>query len=346
MTAYNNSPPSPSAGLAGSYAGLSVLVTGGLGFIGSTLARRLDGIGARVTVLDNLNPGQGGNRANLDDMRGDIEIVTGDQADAPLVSELVRGRGLVFNLCGRVAHMDSLRDPFGDLHANATAQLTLLEALRVHNPEAKVVFAGTRSQYGRIQSLPVHEDHPQLPTDINGAHKAAAERYHMVYHAAHGLRTCSLRLTNIYGPRQLMAHGRQGFMNWFLRRAMDGEEILVYGDGMQLRDLLYVDDAVDAFLRAGVQPAADGRAFNIASGRGRGVRALAEATVAAAGRGSVRLVEYPTDHRPIEVGDYVGDITAARATLGWQPSMPLEEGLARTVAFFEPRREQYWYATE
>ena len=330
------------ARLAAFYHEMPVLVTGGMGFIGSTLARRLHDLGARVAVLDSLNPGQGGNPANLEEIQADLEIIIGDQADAELVAGLVRGRSVIFNLCGRGAHMDSMRDPLGDLHANNVTQLTLLEAVRQHSPEAKVVFAGTRSQYGRTQTVPVREDHPQAPTDINGANKLAAERYHVVYHSAHGLRTCSLRLTNIYGPRQLMAHGRQGFMNWFLRRAMDGDEILVYGDGAQLRDLLYVDDTVEAFLLAGMEPAAEGRAFNIASGAGMSVRRLAQAAVAAAGRGSVRLVEYPTDHRPIEVGDYVADITAARETLGWQPCTPLEEGLARTVAFFEPRRELYW----
>lgn len=327
------------------YRDRSVLVTGGLGFIGSTLARRLHDLGARVALLDNLNPGQGGNPANIADIRGDVDVVVADQADHAAVEGLVRGRSVIFNLCGRVAHMDSLRDPFGDLHSNTTAQLTLLEAVRAHNPDARVVFAGTRSQYGRIRSLPVREDHPQLPSDINGAHKAAAERYHMVYHTAHGLHTCSLRLTNIYGPRQLMAHGRQGFFNWFLRRAMDGDEILVYGDGAQLRDMLFVDDAVEAFLLAGVEPAAAGQAFNIASGVGVGVRVLADAAVAAAGRGAVRMVEYPSDHRPIEIGDYVADITAARDTLGWSPTVPLAEGIARTVAFFDPRRDLYWNAT-
>ena len=333
------------ADLTAFYRDTPVLVTGGLGFIGSTLARRLHALGARVSVLDSLNPGQGGNRANLADLTDEIAITVADQADAGVVRPLVGGQRLLFNLCGRVAHMDSMRDPFGDLHANAIAQLTLLEAARELNPTAMIVFAGTRSQYGRTRTTPVSESHPQLATDINGANKAAAERYHLVYHAMYALRTCSLRLTNIYGPRQLMAHGRQGFVNWFTRRAMDGEEILVYGDGAQLRDVLYVDDAVEAFLLAGMTPAAEGQALNIASGVGVSVRQLAEAIVAAAGRGCVRRVEYPTDQRPIEVGDFVADVTAARTVLGWQPTTPLAEGLTRTVAFFEGRRSDYWHAT-
>ena len=332
------------AELAIAYRDLSVLVTGGLGFIGANLAIRLVAFGARVTVLDNLNPGQGGNRVNLEPVAGEVTVVIGDQADRELVTELVRGKALVFNLAGRVAHMDSICDPFGDLHSNGTAQLALLEACRERNPETKVVFAGTRSQYGRTQQLPVSEEHPQLPADINGANKAAAERYHLVYHTVHGLRTCSLRLTNTYGPRQLMAHGRQGFMNWFLRRAMDGEQILIYGDGAQLRDLVYVDDVVDAFLMAGADPAADGEAFNVGSGAPVSVRRLAELIVAGTGRGSLRMVEYPPDQRPIEVGDYAADITKISGTLGWCPSVPLEEGIARTVAYFEPRRADYWDA--
>ena len=327
------------------YRGLPVLVTGGLGFIGSNLAIRLVGLGARVTVLDSLNPGQGGNRANIAPVEGELTLVVGDQADRALAEEVVRGKAIVFNLTGRGAHADSIRDPLGDLHANATAQLVLLEACRERNPETKVVFAGTRSQYGRTQRLPVDEEHPQLPTDINGANKAAAERYHLVYHAVHGLRACSLRLTNTYGPRQLMAHGRQGFMNWFMRLAMDGDEIRVYGDGAQLRDLVYVDDVVDAFLLAGIDPTADGEAFNLGSGAPASVRRLAELVVATAGRGSVRMVEYPPDQRPIEVGDYVADVAKISRTLGWSPAVEMEDGIARTIGYFEPRRHLYWDAT-
>jgi UDP-glucose 4-epimerase len=333
------------ATLATEYRGMPVLVTGGLGFIGSNLAIRLAGLGARVTVLDNLNPGQGGNKANIEPVRDGLTVVVGDQADRTLVERLVRGIAIVFNLAGRVAHMDSIRDPFGDLHSNGVAQLALLEACREHNPETKIVFAGTRSQYGRTQTMPVDEDHPQLPTDINGANKVAAERYHLVYHAVHGLRACSLRLTNTYGPRQLMAHGRQGFMNWFTRLAMDGDEIRVYGDGAQLRDLVYVDDVVDAFLLAGIDPAADGEAFNVGSGAPISVRQLAELVVAGAGRGSVRMVEYPSDQRPIEIGDFAADISKISRLLGWSPSVPLEDGIKRTVDYFEPRRHLYWDAT-
>jgi UDP-glucose 4-epimerase len=336
--------PQP-ARLASFYRGTAVLVTGGLGFIGSNLARRLHGLGARVTVLDNLNPGQGGNRANLADLREAIEIVVADQGDRSVVDGLVRERSVVFNLAGRSAHTDSMRDPLGDLYANCTIHLALLEAMRAHNPGGKVVYAGTRSQYGRTKGVPVREDHPQVSTDINGANKAAGERYHLIYFAAHGLRTCSLRLTNTYGPRQLMAHGRQGFFNWFIRRAMDGDDLLVYGDGSQLRDMIYVDDVVDAFLIAGMEPAADGLAFNIGSGAGVSVRRLAELAVATTGRGCVRLVEYPSDWRPVEVGDFVADITLARERLGWQPAVSLDEGIARTVAFFAPRRDDYWHAT-
>jgi len=333
------------ASLDTAYRDLPVLVTGGLGFIGSNLAIRLVGMGARVTVLDNLNPGQGGNRENLAPVIGDVTLMLADQADREAISEAVRGKAVIFNLAGRVAHFDSIKDPFGDLHSNGTAQLALLEACRALNPETKVVFAGTRSQYGRIVQRPVREDHPQLATDLNGANKAAAERYHAVYHTVHGLRTSSLRLTNTFGPRQLMAHARQGFMNWFTRLAMDGGEILVYGDGAQLRDLVYVDDVVDAFLIAGLDPAADGEAFNIGSGDPVSVRRLAETLVAASGRGAVRSVEYPPDQRPIEIGDYVADITKVRRVLGWSPTVSLEDGIARTIAYFEPRRAVYWDAT-
>ena len=334
------------APLTTEYRGLPVLVTGGLGFIGSNLAIRLVQLGARVTVLDSLNPGQGGNRENLAPVAAELTVLVGDQADRGFIEEAVRGKAIIFNLAGRGAHADSIRDPFSDLHDNAAAQLELLEACHERNPEVKVVFAGTRGQYGRTRYLPVDEDHPQAPTDVNDTNKAAAERYHLVYHTIHGLRTCSLRLTNTYGPRQLMAHGRQGFMNWFMRVAMDGGEITVYGDGAQLRDVAYVDDVVEAFLLAGIDPAADGEAFNVGSGTPVSVRRIAELALAAAGRGSLRLVEYPADWRTIEIGDFAADISKIGRALGWAPTTALEDGLARTVAYFEPRRALYWDATQ
>lgn len=245
------------------YAGRRVLVTGGLGFIGSTVARRLVDLGAGVTIVDSLLRDAGGNRYNVADVADRITIHIGDVCDASLMNDLVRDREVIFNLAGQVSHIDSMQDPYLDLEANCRSPLTLLEACRHHNPGAKVVFAGTRQVYGRPDSLPVDETHPVRPTDINGVNKVAGEYYHLVYNNVFGVRACSLRLTNVYGPRQLIRHNRQGFIGWFIRLAVEDRPIQVYGDGSQIRDFVFVDDVADAFLRAGATNACNGNVFNV-----------------------------------------------------------------------------------
>ena len=232
------------------YHGQRCLVTGGLGFIGSNIARALVGLGARVTIVDNEWPGQGANRYNLRGVESSVEIVRADLNDAGVMAETVHDQAYVFNLAGKSSHTDSLESPLLDMETNVRGQLVLLDAIRRHAPEARVVFASTRSVYGLIQHQPVDEDHPFLPTEVNSADKAAAELYHTAFWHAHGLSTVSLRLTNIYGPRMLLAHARQGFINWFVRLALEGGTIRLYGDGEQRRDFVYVDDAVQAFLIA------------------------------------------------------------------------------------------------
>jgi UDP-glucose 4-epimerase len=233
-----------------SYRNRAVLVTGGLGFIGSNLCRRLADIGARVTAVDSLLPDYGGNLFNLDGYEEKVRINIAD-VRGHAMEYLVKGQDVVFNLAGQVSHIDSMTDPFTDLEINCRSQLWILEALRKSNPEAKIVYAGTRQIYGRPQTLPVDETHPLAPADVNGINKISGEFYHLVYHQVYKIRACSLRLTNTYGPRQLIRHNRQGFIGWFMRKAVLGETIEVFGDGAQRRDFDYVDDVVDAFLRAG-----------------------------------------------------------------------------------------------
>ena len=262
------------------YAGRRVLVTGGLGFIGSNLSRELVALGARVTIVDALIPDYGGNRFNIDGIEDRLRLDVADVRDRDAVAGLVRGQEVIFNLAGQVSHIDSMRDPHTDLEINCRAQLSLLEACRAHNPGVKVVFAGTRQVYGRPSSLPVTEDHLVKPTDVNGINKAAGEYYHLVYNNVFGIRACSLRLTNVFGPRQLLKHNRQGFIGWFIRLAIEDREIQIYGDGSQVRDLVFVDDAVDAFLRAGASDDANGRVFNVGGFEPITHRALVERLIA------------------------------------------------------------------
>jgi len=317
------------------------LITGGLGFIGSNLARRLVALGADVCLVDALISGLGGNRFNIDGISGQVRVEVADLRDQRAMAPLVADRELVFNLAGNVSHVDSMRDPLADFEINARSHLMLLDVCRHHNPHAKIVYAGTRQIYGRPERLPVGEDHPIRPVDVNGASKAVAEYYHLVYHEGFGLRTCSLRLTNVYGPRQLIRHPRLGFIGWFIRLAVEGRDVTVYGDGSQLRDFVYVDDVVDAFLRAGASDACNGRVFNVGGSQPISLRALAELLVEIAGTGQVRLVEWPADRKAIDIGSFYTDWTRFRDTAGWQPRRDLRDGLARTISYYRDHLSHY-----
>ena len=323
------------------YASKRVLVTGGAGFIGSNLALRLVDLGAEVAVLDAFLPDCGANAFNLEPARERIRLIRADLRDREAAAEALRGREIVFNLAGQVSHIDSMTDPRGDLGVNCDSHLVLLEACRRTNPAARVIYAGTRQQYGRPRYTPVDENHPLCPTDVNGINKLAAEWYHRLYARLHGLHTISLRLTNTYGPRQLIRHDRQGFLAVFIRRALDGEPLRVFGDGRQLRDLNYVDDVVDAFLSAGTGGIAPGEVFNLGSPEVLSLRRIADLMVGLAGRGSVELVPFPDALKQIDIGSYHGDFGKIHRVLGWAPRVSFEEGMRRTLAYYRSNGAHY-----
>jgi UDP-glucose 4-epimerase len=322
------------------YRGRRVLVTGGLGFIGSNLCRTLADLGAQVLAVDSLLPDYGGNLFNLDGYEDRVRINVADVRGHGM-KQLVRGQEVLFNLAGQVSHIDSMTDPFTDLEINCTSQLWILEAVRQNNPELKVVYAGTRQVYGKPMRLPVDETHPLNPTDVNGINKISGELYHLVYNSVYGIRACSLRLTNTYGPRQLIRHNRQGFIGWFVRKAVLGEEIQIFGDGRQRRDFDYVDDAVEAFLRAGASEASNGQVFNLGGLAPVSLLELVQAMIRIAGRGSYRMVDFPEERKRIDIGDFYADIGKIRAALGWEPRTPLQAGLERTLAYYERNKEHY-----
>jgi len=323
------------------YRGRRVMITGGVGFIGSNLARQLVDLGADVLIVDSLISEYGGNLYNLRGIEDRVRVNIADVREESTMQYLVRDREIIFNLAGQVSHIDSMRDPYTDLEINCRAQLSMLEACRRRNPDTKVVFAGTRQVYGKPDRLPVDERHLVRPTDINGINKVAGEYYHLVYNNVFGVRTCSLRLTNVYGPRQLIRHSRQGFIAWFLRLAIEGREIQVFGDGSQLRDFVFVDDAADAFLRAGASDACNGEVFNVGGTEPVSHRALVELLLEIAGTGSVRYVEWPPEQRRIDIGSFYSDSGRFRQTTGWTAAVGLREGLTRTVAYFREHFPHY-----
>ena len=328
------------------FKGRRVMITGGLGFIGSNLAHRLAALGADVLLVDSLIPDYGGNLFNITGIEHSVRVNVADVRQASTMNYLVQGCSIIFNLAGQVSHIDSMRDPHTDLEINCESQLTLLEACRRHNPDAKVVYASTRQIYGRPDFLPVTEQHLVRPTDVNGINKAAGEYYHLVYNNVFGVRACALRLTNVYGPRQLIKHNRQGFIAWFIRLAVEGKEIQVFGDGSQIRDFVYVDDAVDAFLLAAMCESCNGEAFNVGGSEHIAHRDLVRLLVEVAGSGSYRFVEWPAEKKAIDIGSFYADSSRFMRASGWRPRVALRDGLRDTVQYYRAHLDKYLDAGE
>jgi UDP-glucose 4-epimerase len=323
------------------YRGRRVLITGGLGFIGSNLAHTLVELGAEVLVMDSLIPDSGANFFNIDDIAPRIRVNIADVRQESTMNHLVRDREVIFNLAGQVSHIDSMRDPYTDLEINCRSQLSILEACRKNNPRVKVVFAGTRQVYGKPASLPVSEDQLVRPTDVNGINKAAGENYHLLYNNVFNVRACSLRLTNVYGPRQLIKHNRQGFIGWFIRLALEGAEIQIFGDGSQIRDFVYVDDAADAFLRAGASDAVNGGVFNVGGFEPTSHSDLVRLLIDVAGAGRMRYVPWPAEKKVIDIGSFYADSSRFSRAVGWQPRVPLRIGLAKTIDYYRAHLREY-----
>jgi UDP-glucose 4-epimerase len=330
--------------LAPAFEGRRVLITGGLGFIGSNLARELVDAGADVVLVDSLVPEYGGRRGNVAGIEDRVHVNISDVRDEHSLRALVRGQDVIFNLAGQTSHLDSMADPYTDLEINCRAQLSILEACRHHNPDASLVFASTRQLYGRPEYLPVDERHPLSPVDVNGINKLAGEWYHLLYGQVYGLRVSVLRLTNTYGPRMRVKDARQTFLGYWFRLLLTGQALTIFGDGEQRRDFTYVDDAVRAFLLAVTREEAQGGVFNLGSDEVVSLRALADLLVRVAGEGTYELVPFPPDRKAIDIGDYYGDFARIREGLGWEPRVGLEEGLERTIAFYREHGPEYWDA--
>ena len=324
------------------FAGSDVLVTGGLGFIGSALARRLVELGAKVTLVDSLIPEYGGNLFNIHDIRDRVAVDLTDVRDAAAMSSLIKKRQFLFNLAGQTSHLDSMTDPMTDLNINAAAQLHILEACRLHNRDLKIVFASTRQVYGRPEYLPVDEKHPIDPIDVNGINKLAGEWYHLLYNDVYQIRGCALRLTNTYGPGMRVKDARQTFLGIWVRRLIEGKPIQIFGDGKQRRDFNFVSDVVEALLRSAASREADGQVFNLGHREHISLQELASLLVAVNGSGNYELAPFPDDRKAIDIGDYYADFRKIEKALGWSPDVTLENGLKQTLEFYRANQGHYW----
>jgi UDP-glucose 4-epimerase len=320
--------------------GKKILITGGAGFIGSNLAKRLVLEGADVTLLDSFIPEYGGNLENLVDIRDKVTLNIADVRDPFSMKYLVQGQDIIFNLAGQTSHLDSMQNPFPDLEINARAQLSILEAVRQSNPSVRIVFASTRQVYGAPQYLPVNEDHPLNPVDVNGINKLAGEWYHILYNNVYGIKTSVLRLTNTYGPCMRVKDARQTFLGIWIKRLLEGEPILVYGDGKQIRDLNYVDDVVEAMLLA-LSDKAVGKIYNLGSEEKVNLLDLADLLIAQSADGKKEIVPFPDNLKRIDIGDYYGDFKKIKEELGWSPAIGLAEGLKRSVEYYREHGREY-----
>lgn len=322
------------------FADKKVVITGGLGFIGSNLARRLVDLDAHVTLVDSLIPEYGGNLFNIAGIEDRVRVNISDVRDEHSMRKLVQGQEYLFNLAGQTSHLDSMQDPYTDLDINCRAQLSILETCRKYNPGIKVVFASTRQIYGKPDYLPVDEKHLLRPVDVNGINKMAGEWYHILYNNVHGIRACALRLTNTYGPRMRVKDARQTFLGIWIRLILEGKPFEVWG-GEQLRDFTYVEDAVDAFLLAAASEKADGKAFNLGGDSVISLKDLADLLVTLKGGGTYSLRAFPPERQRIDVGNYYADDRLFRAALGWAPRVALREGMARTLSFYREHLGRY-----
>lgn len=320
--------------------GKSVLVTGGLGFIGSNLAHRLVEFGAQVTLVDSLIPEYGGNPANIAGIADKVTVNVADIRDVHAMGYLVAGKDLIFNLAGQTSHLDSMHEPLADLEINCRAQLLLLETCRKRNPGVKLVFASTRQLYGKPDYLPVDERHLLRPADVNGINKMAGEWYHILYNNVYGLKATALRLTNTYGPRMRIKDARQTFLGVWLRLVVEGKPFEVWG-GEQLRDFTYVDDAVEALILAATTPEVDGLALNIGGFPPVSLTVLAEALIRAHGGGEAVIREFPAERKRIDIGDYYADDAKFRQLTGWSARTDLDEGLQRSLAYYRDNLDKY-----
>lgn len=320
----------------------NILITGGAGFIGSNLAIKLVELKANITIVDSFIPEYGGNLFNLEPIKNKVKLNISDVRDEHSMKYLIKDQDYLFNLAGQTSHIDSMNDPYTDLEINARAQLSILETCRRYNPRIKIVFASTRQIYGKPQYLPVDEKHPLYPVDVNGINKMAGECYHIVYNDVYKIRSVVLRLTNTFGPRMRVKDARQTFLGIWIKNVIEGNKILVFGDGKQIRDFNYVDDVVNAILLAAQSNEVNGMIFNLGADDPINLEDAAKLIIKISHKSNYELVPFPADRKTIDIGDYYADYKKIKSKLGWQPKVKLKDGLKLTIDFYKKFQKNYW----
>jgi nucleoside-diphosphate-sugar epimerase len=328
------------------YKGKNVLITGGLGMMGSNLAIPLVKAGANVILADARIEPYGSNLYNIDEIKNDVDIQVADIRDTNIINHLVKDKEVIFNFAGQVSHNDSMDNPRLDAEINYLGHMNVLEACRIYNPKAKILFSGSRLQFGPTKYLPVNETHPLNPQTPYAVNKVAAEGYYSYCARQHGMKTTSFRIANPYGPRSQMKHSKYSMINWFLRQAMDGKTLKIYGDGSQIRDYIFIDDLVEAFMLAGATEKTNGQVYNVGSGKGTTFKEMAETIVRVVGSGKTEHVPWASGYVNVETGDYYTDITKIREHTGFCPKVSLEEGIRKTFEFYNENKQHYWEDTK
>lgn len=328
--------------LESTYHGKKILITGGLGFLGSNLANRLVELGSKVTLLDSFLPLHGANLFNVRKIARKVRMVKGDIRNASLMKRLVKGQDIIFNIAAQTSHTDSIERPFLDVDINARGQINLLESCRKFAPETRVVYCSSRAVYGSAPVRRVSEKCPPNPMDIYAVNKLAGEHYHQIYSRVHNLKTVVLRVSNGYGPRAQMKQPSFGILNWFIRLAVDDSDIKIFGDGNQVRDYLHVDDISSAFLIAGARVFAGCPVYNVGTGRGIRLIEIVKKIVRIAGKGRIVHVPWPAKNKKIDVGDFIADVTKIKRDLDWTDSVPLDQGLQKTITYYQKHKSHYW----
>jgi dTDP-glucose 4,6-dehydratase/UDP-glucose 4-epimerase len=320
---------------------LNVLITGGLGFIGSNLAENLVKYGSYVTCVDSLIPEYGGNTYNVSEIKSKIDINIADIRDQFSMNHIVKNKDIIFNLAGQTSHLDSMEDPLTDLDINCRSQITILEACKNYNPNVKIVFASTRQIYGKPIYLPVDENHPIQPIDVNGINKFAGESYHLLYHNVYGINSTVLRLTNTFGQKMRIKDSKQTFLGIWLRNVLENKPICIYGDGSQLRDLNYIDDVVNALLMVAIYSKSNGKVYNLGSKEIISLNDLAEKLTQANGSGVIDKKQFPKKLKKIDIGNYYSNFDKITKEINWKPKFSINEGLLNTLNYYRSNLLKY-----